>query len=145
MPFTSASATQLFPQTRTDEWVRIPYFNLHLISVHPTYLPLAKFGFLLDTIYPSCIQDHRQQSSWVPCTRYLYRHLVTYDASSSAARAISSLHLFVFWRFHSSFIPPFIHHALFLLPSVVHTRLLSIVLSPSRSVHALGCSIHPSP
>ena len=37
-------------------------------------------------------------------------------------------------------LPSFIHHALSLLPSIVHTRLFSIVLSFSRGDHALGCS-----
>src|SRR6218665_2685432 len=109
MPFTSASATQLSPQTRTDEWVRISYSSLHLISMHPTYLPLAKFGFLLYTIHPSCMRDHRQQSSCVPCTRFLYRHVGRFFVRC----AIPSIDLFVYWRLHSSLLYfSFIHHAL---------------------------------
>src|SRR6218665_3573713 len=130
----------------TDEnrrMVRILYSNLHRISVHPIYLPQAKLGFLLDTI--SCMRDHRQQSTWVPCTRYLYRHLVTQDASSSVVLFIHSLSLSFGAFLRPWSLPSFIHHALSLLPSFVHTRLFSIVLSFSRGDHALSCFPHPSP
>jgi len=112
--------------------VRILYSNLHRISVHPIYLPLAKLGFLLDTI--SCMRDHRQQSTGCPA-------LVTYIGISWRRTRLLPPHVLFLHSIPSlcllapSFIPTF-----FLRSSI--TLYLSSLLSFTRASSPSFCRSH---
>src|SRR6218665_483658 len=112
--------------------VRILYSNLHRISVHPIYLPLAKFGFLLYTI--SCLRDHRQQSNWVLC-------LITYIGISWRRALIHPPHVLFLHSIHFlCLLAPSSIPTLFLRSSI--TLYLSSLLSFTRISRPSFCPSH---